>query len=287
MRGQEIEQALSSGDVVQVCKALRFLAGPRSGPVYPRRRVLALLGPENPERVRENALVLLLRRGQHPLEHRRILDLLLLAPEGLFGTLIEHVTRDAFPSAAEDCLFWCWNKRRSQADRRTMLRVATSLPGPAVRRFVNRSKVLHEANQVLVSAALSLLASTGAPNVEPLFEQALEHRNPRFRSIALEHLAPAWTPEMRRQRLLPMRQDPNHRVRSTAAVLSFEDDALGCLETLGAMTRASNPLARAAAAWGLGEIAPRYPECRPMLHQLRRDRDARVAERARLSLRAA
>jgi hypothetical protein len=287
MRGIDFEEELSSGDVVQVCRALRVLAGRHKGPLYPQRRVLSLLGPEHPDQVREKALVVLLKKGQHPLEDRRILDLLGQASSPLFTSLISRVSHLAFPSAAEDSLFWSWSKRPLIEDRKAILGAAAALRPRAARRLIQRLGVLQHANQVLVSAALSLLSHVDTPDTRDLFEKALTHRNPRFRSTALEFLAPRWNPEERQARLRPLTRDLNHRVRSTAAVLVYPDSAEDSLAVLKEMSRASNPLSRAAAAWALGELSNDAPGCRSLLQRLQGDPDPRVAQRAQLGLREA
>lgn len=283
----ELERDLASDDIVAVCRALRFLAGRHAGGYFPQGRVMALLGPRYPDRVRENALRVVLRRGIHPLEDRRVLDLLSTASRPLMARILPMIAELAFPSAAEDTLGWCWEQRLHLDDRQAILTAVSRLGPRVAKRFVSRHEVLSQPSALLVSAGLSLLSSTGAPKVRRLFEQALEHANPRFRSTALEYLAPRWNAPTRIRRCRSLLQDPHHRVRSTAARLVHQEAPAEALGVLREMALDPEPLPRAAAAWALGELLPEVPGYRPLLEQLQEDPDARVAHRAQAVLRAA
>lgn len=287
MPTQAIERDLASDDVVVICRALRFLAGRHAGGFFPQGRVMALLSTRYPDRVRENALRVVLRRGIHPLEDRRVLDLLTTASRPLMARVLPMIAELAFPSAAEDTLGWCWEQRLHLEDRQAILSAVGHLGPRVAKRFVSRHRVLSQTSALLVSAGLSLLAVTGAPKVRSLFEQALDHANPRFRSTALEYLAPRWNSPTRQRRCRSLLQDPHHRVRSTAARLVHEDCPREALEVLEDMARDPEPLPRAAAAWALGELLPEVPTCRPLLEQLQEDPDVRVSRRAQSVLRAA
>lgn len=284
MQPDELETALESRDPVEVCRTLRFLAGPRSGPFYPQARVMGLLAPGHPDRVRENALVLVLRKGQHPLEDRRVLDLLVTASRQLFARLLTHITELAFPSAAEDTLSWCWDTRLHLTDRKAVLRGAEALGPRVAQRFIARHGILDLPGAVLVSAALGVLGRVGARESREVLERALEHPHPRHRSTALEHLVDCWSNPERRHRLSGFLEDPHHRIRSTAAVLAHQDDPTRSLQVLGEMIRARDPVTRAAAAWALGELKHREPRSLPLLRRLGQDGDHRVSSRARHSL---
>lgn len=287
MRTPEIERDLASDDVVVVCRALRFLAGRHAGSFFPQGRVMALLSARFPGRVRENALRVVLRRGIHPLEDRRVLDLLSTADRPLLARLLPMIAELAVPSAAEDTLGWCWEQRLHLEDRQAILAVVGELGPRVAKRFVTRHQVLAQPSALLVSAGLSLLATSGAPKVRGLFEQALDHANPRFRSTALEYLAPRWNTPTRVRRCRSLLQDPHHRVRSTAARLVHDECPEEALAVLEDMTRDPEPLPRAAAAWALGELLPESPAYRALLERLRADPDVRVAHRAQAVLQAA
>ncbi len=283
MRYQEIDEHLDSPDLVRVCQALRFLGGSRSGPYYPQAKVLRLLGPDHPDRVRENALKLVLKKGQHPLEDRRILDLFVTASRPLFKALVQLVAHHAFPSAAEDTFSWCWEKRLHTESRLAVLLQVEALGAGYFRRFLGRHRVLSLTTEVLVTAALSGLGRCDKLESRGVFERALTHPNPRFRSTALEILASQWSDSTLRTKLPLFQKDTHHRVRSTAAVLSCRTNPKAGLGTLFEMAHASAPLDRAAAAWGLGEVLDQDSRCRQILGVLENDVDLRVAKRARKS----
>jgi hypothetical protein len=283
----ELERDLASDDVVTICRALRFLAGRHAGGIFPQGRIMALLSPRYPDRVRENAFRVVLRRGIHPLEDRRVLDLLTTATRPLLARLLPMISELAFPSAAEDTLGWCWDQRLHLEDRQAILGAVGSLGPRVAKRFVARHRVLSQPSALLVSAGLSVLATTGAPKVRGLFEDALDHANPRFRSTALEYLAPRWNAPTRLRRCRSLLQDPHHRVRSTAARLVHEESPEEAFAVLEEMVQDPEPLPRAAAAWALGELLPGVPACRPLLEILREDPDVRVAQRAQAGLQAA
>ncbi len=284
LRADRLDEELRSGDPRRVLEALRWLREPEAGPFYPRARVLSLLTSEAVDPVREAALAVILRHGQHPLDEPGITDLLTSCGLPLYRSALATVVSCAFPSAAEDTLRWCLERRPRESFRLAVLSVAASLGPEAARRLVIGQKLLSCDEARVVSAALTLLHRTKAGGAEKLFAKALRHRCPRNRSLALEWHAGRWNPEERRRQLQSHLADPHHRPRSTAAVLLFGDDPELAMDELTRMSNSREALSRAAAAWALAAIGPRHARSRFLLAKLTGDSDTLVASRARTSL---
>lgn len=284
MRADELDRELCSGSVPRVRRALQTLVEKGAGPFYPRARVLRLLADEHPDAVREAALRVVLQKGLHPLEEERIRTLLEESALPLFRMAVRWIGKHAFPSAASDALRHCWEVRGRTEEHLAILTALPALGASAARRFLADHDVLRSDEPRLVSAGLSVLVQTGATRVDHVFHRALRHPDPRNRSTALEWLARRFEGEKRARILGSFLKDAHHRIRSTAAVLCFDDLPEHASHTLEAMSRSQTAEDRAAAAWGLGAVSPRHEGAVASLQRLAEDSDARVSSRARQEL---
>lgn len=285
MRADQLDSLLTSPHTADLRRALAYLADPSSGPGYPRARVLSLLDDSQPDMVRSLAAEVILRRGQHPLEERRLVALLETAGASLWRDVVRAIGEHCFESAALDALSWCWEARSPTPFRLPVLLACGRFGGRSVERFLARHRVLLSEDPKLVSAALHVVGRTRPPGADQIFARALRHPDPRNRATALEWACQGWDGPKRARKLAACLTSPHHRIRSTAAVLAFDGDQGASLATLKEMADSSHPLTRAAAAWGLGQVANQRPrDVGPLLSELGEDADPQVSSMARQGL---